>query len=64
MVERIEIGDCVRYQLNDKLHRPNGPAVEWPKFGHWDWYFNDEWHRYYGPQEDSGEWWVHDTHVK
>lgn len=44
----------VEYTLNDKFHRPNGPAVEW-LCGTWDWYLFGYPHRYYGYQTNSDD---------
>lgn len=44
----------VEYTLNDKFHRPNGPAVEW-LCGTWDWYLFGYPHRYYGYQTNTDD---------
>ena len=52
-----------RWQALGKLHREDGPAVEWG-CGDKDWYINGKRHRVDGPAEElkSGTkaWWVHD----
>ena len=40
------------WYLNDKLHRKDGPAVEWPD-GSTEWYLNGKRHRENGP---AAEW--------
>ena len=49
------------YNLDDELHRENGPAVEWTN-GDKEWYLNGKLHREDGPavEEANGdkEWWL------
>jgi hypothetical protein len=53
----------ITYRMDDnRLHRANGPAMEW--FDAWEWVLYDNWHRYYGPQDQSGDWWIHDMRIK
>ena len=40
------------WRLNDKLHREDGPAVEWAD-GDKQWFLNGKFHREDGP---AGEW--------
>ena len=47
------------WYLNDKLHREDGPAVEWPT-GSKDWYLNGNLHREDGPaveEPDGTKYW-------
>jgi hypothetical protein len=47
------------WYLNGKVHRENGPAVEWSE-GTKDWYLNGELHRVDGPAvewSDGGKEW-------
>jgi len=46
--------------LDNKLHRLDGPAIEWAN-GHKEWYKNGELHRLDGPAfeaNDTKEWYV------
>jgi len=51
-----------RWYLNDKLHREDGPAIEYFN-GTKAWYFHDQRHRLDGPaiERVNGEksWWYH-----
>ena len=51
------------WYLNDKLHREDGPAVEWDDGDKW-WYLNDERHREDGPAiecaDGDKEWYLND----
>ena len=55
-----------RWYLNDKLHREDGPAVEWSN-GSKQWYFNDKLHREDGPACEWADgdkwWWLHGKEV-
>ena len=44
-------------------HRVNGPAVAWED-NDWDWALFGRWHRYYGPQSQDQDWWIHGRLVK
>jgi hypothetical protein len=46
------------WHLNGKLHREDGPAVEWAD-GYTAWYLNDKLHREDGPAVEygSGKYW-------
>ena len=47
------------WYLNDKLHREDGPAVEWADGSKW-WYLNGKRHREDGPAiewADGSKWW-------
>lgn len=44
-------------------HKSNGPV--WMLGAtKWEWCLNGLLHRYYGPQSDYGDWWIHHTRVK
>ena len=51
------------YTLNDKHHRPNGPAIIWEDKT-WNWALNHLCHRYYGPDSDEGHWTIHGVQIK
>jgi len=52
----------IKWYLNDKLHREDGPAIEYVEIGHRYWYLNGKKHREDGPavEESNGhkEWWI------
>ena len=45
---KVDSDETKRWFLNGKLHREDGPAVEWPN-GTKFWYLNNKWHREDGP---------------
>jgi hypothetical protein len=52
------------WRLHGKLHRIDGPAVEWMN-GNKTWFLHDKLHREDGPaiEYDGGEeWWLNDVH--
>ena len=55
-----------RWVLNGKLHREDGPAVEWPN-GTKFWYLNNKWHREDGPavERSNGtkQWFLNNKEV-
>lgn len=59
--ERIELSDRVEYRLNGKLHREDGPALEFA-IGSKVWYVDEKLHREGGPAVErasgSNEWYV------
>lgn len=61
MIEQIDFLDAMvgRYTLNGEPHRTNGPAIA----GEF-WYLFGKIHRYYGPRERNGDWWIHDVYIK
>lgn len=63
MNEFIKHGTFIEYRVNGVTHRTNGPAFEYTD-GAWDWLLYDKWHRYYGPGDNWGEWWIHGEMVK
>lgn len=64
MITRTEESYGVVYRLHDKQrHRTNGCGIVWDD-GTWDWYLFDRWHRYYGPQSEKGEWFLHGEFIK
>jgi hypothetical protein len=64
MIEKHDYGVWALHKLNGENHRPNGPAVEWFEENTWDWYLFGECHRYYGPQDHTGGWWLYGGFVK
>ena len=52
MIYQVEVNKSGTFwRLNGKLHRENGPAVEYAN-GHKEWYRNDKLHREDGPAVD------------
>jgi len=52
------------YRLNDKLHRIDGPAIEYND-GDKEYYLDHKLHRLDGPAvdySDRKEWWIHGEH--
>lgn len=61
---RVEKPYGVAYLTVDyRYHRTNGPAVEW-KDGDWGWMLHDRNHRYYGPQNNNGDWFLNMRFIK
>jgi hypothetical protein len=56
-----------RYYLNDKLHREEGPAIEYP-CGDKEWFQNGLYHRLDGPAIEwyngSGWWYFHGKRIE
>ena len=54
------------WRLNDKLHREDGPAIEWAD-GNKSWWLNGERHRKDGPAcewaDGSKSWWLNGKKV-
>jgi len=46
---KIDKNGTKRWYFNGKLHRENGPAVEWSNGDREDWYLNGKLHREDGP---------------
>jgi hypothetical protein len=63
MIERTRYEKYTKYTKDGMPHRANGPAYEWWD-GDWSWLLNCDFHRYYGPQNYSNEWWIHGRQVK
>lgn len=59
MIDTVKTNNGVEYQLNGSLHRPNGPACVVMGKNDWDWALYGSWHRYYGPADETGTWWIH-----
>ena len=57
----LDCGDRKAWYFNGKLHREDGPAVEWSD-GTKAWYFNGKLHREDGPavewSDGAKEWWM------
>lgn len=62
MIKKIDDEGTIMFELNGMLHRPNGPAIIWND-GDWGWNLFGLWHRYYGPRDESGDWYIHDVLV-
>ena len=62
--QRIELPDRVEYRLNGKLHREDGPALEFAN-GDKEWWIDGKLHRLDGPAvewvDGSKEWWIDGT---
>jgi len=60
--KHIDVVGTIRYYKNDKLHREDGPALEWD-FGDKEWWLNGVYHREDGPAVEGinnhREWWIH-----
>jgi hypothetical protein len=56
--------DSVEYRLNGKLHREDGPALEFAN-GDKEWWIDGKLHRLDGPAvewaDGAKEWWVNGT---
>lgn len=46
-------------------HCVNGPAWDTQNnVRQWGWLLFGRLHRYYGPQSNLNDWWIHDRHMK
>lgn len=63
MLEQFVDGHSIRYRLDGKLHRANGPAIIWSESS-WVWHRNGERHRYYGYCTSYGGWYMHGRVIK
>ena len=63
MVEIIEMNGNIKYLLNGKVHKSNGPAVI-RRVGHWGWFLHGKYHRYYGHTFAHGTWMLHGSRIK
>ena len=64
VVNRVVLDNgTITYRTAGVLHRANGPAIRWVD-DTWSWVLYDDWHRYYGPQSNNLDWWIHDVRVK
>ena len=69
MTAEIVHGD---YLVDGLLHRVNGPAYNYSNTTCWWRHDDDQWcwyskgypHRYYGPCDHMGEWWIHNKFIK
>lgn len=61
MIELFE-----EHLIDGMYHRPNGPAViEIDEIAsQWAWCLFDNSHRYYGPADEFGDWWIHGSFIK
>jgi hypothetical protein len=59
-------GNIEYYDADTVQHRSNGPAVYWEKSREWMWFWflHGKRHRYYGPSNDDGEWYLHGKKIK
>jgi hypothetical protein len=46
------------YYRDGDYHRVNGPAIYWDD-GDWSWWLYGQCHRYYGPANIRGAWYIH-----
>lgn len=60
MIEKINGIGCTVYILDGEYHNPKGPAIEWHD-GDFSWCLYGKKHRYYGPQSEADDWWIHGT---
>ena len=64
---RFRYDEPIRYwDSNSKLHRSNGPAVDFND-GDWVWRLHGKQHRYYGPSDRFSKkyyWFVHGRYIK
>jgi len=58
---KIDVDGAKAWYLNDRLHREDGPAIEWAD-GNKYWYLNDQLHREDGPAvewaDGSKQWYL------
>jgi hypothetical protein len=57
---RVESKDSIKYYRGNKLHREDGPAIEWAN-GTKEWFRNGQYHREDGPafiQSDGTTFWL------
>jgi hypothetical protein len=62
---KISAGGTKSWRIKGKVHRVDGPAVEWPD-GTKEWWLNEKRHRIDGPAIDrtTGDksWWLNDEY--
>lgn len=63
MIKRTEHYYGVSYSKDGMYCRLNGPAKMWDD-GLESWYLDGRRHRYYGPQNKKGVWFVRDHRIK
>ena len=54
----------MKYRLDGRMHRVNGPASIWDDESKWVWWLRGRWHRYYGPCSSYGCWCIQGRLVK
>lgn len=67
MNEKSNVGDSeirYRYTLDGYPHRADGPAIIWQNIGEWAWSLYGYAHRYYGPRNVYGGWFIHGDKIK
>jgi hypothetical protein len=66
IIKIIENDESKKWFLNGKLHREDGPAIEYPD-GSEEWYLNNKLHREDGPAIDHSDgtkkWYLNDREV-
>ena len=59
-----ELHDRTVYFIgNGTAHRSTGPAIVLDN-GQWGWKLYGHYHRYYGPQSQKQDWWLHGKCIK
>jgi hypothetical protein len=62
-IERVELNNRIEHRLNGKLHRTDGPAIEWAN-GTKEWWLNGKRHRIDGPAVEYADgtklWYLND----
>jgi hypothetical protein len=48
---------------DEDWHNTNGPIL-WENGNRWEWWLFDGYHRYYGPQDSDGKWFLHNKRIK
>ena len=57
-------GDIEYYNPATVQHRSNGHAVFWENTKTLMWFLHGKRHRYYGPSDDAGEWYLNGGKIK
>lgn len=60
----IMMNNVCGYMKNNLWYRVNGPALSSPDGRAWAWYIDGKPHRYYGPMNTKGNWYVNGKRVK
>ena len=63
----IDENGSKQWRINGKLHREDGPAIEWADGDKW-WYINDKLHRENGPAFEGANghkaWWINGEQIE
>ena len=61
----IKTDDAATYYYNDnkQRHRATSPAIVWSG-GAWSWWLHGYPHRYYGPADNNGYWWLQGARLR